>query len=274
MTTRMHDARSAGTSHRFNLQSASLRHSRELTTMADLDDFFAKKDKKKKGKKKKKSAAVSADKAIEVMGPRGKAVAVTTEQAAKELSKQAAASEVGWEESNPEAARAERLVAGKEIVQMAKKTEQVQKVEAKIAKAEATGDMSFAQRALGVSEEEAAANAAAEAAQKDAAAVEEEQATADTAGAQPEPEKPALYKYKPKLHTMDRDGKPLVGRRQTFEYQQEAFPDLGAEAPKGGTGTNWSDSGGGQGGSGGGGGAAAPSSRPRLKLQKRTVPKQ
>ena len=95
-------------------------------------------------------------------------------------------------------------------------------------------------------------------------------AAAATDTAEPEPEKPALYKYKPKLHMQDRDGKPSTGQPRNFEFQEELFPELGAEAPKS-TADDLSTAGRG-GGNRMGGGDSMGSGRPRLKLAPRSIP--
>eukprot|EP01048_Picozoa_sp_COSAG05_P032487 COSAG05_NODE_12478_length_466_cov_0.970027_1_plen_99_part_10 len=93
----------------------------------------------------------------------------------------------------------------------------------------AAGDVSFAQKALvksGESDDASSGAALDSGAPQDAAAAEAETT-------EPEPEKPAIYKYKPKLHMQDRDGNPSTTRQaRNFEFQEELFPELGAEAPK------------------------------------------
>ena len=72
--------------------------------------------------KKKKASAVKASDALEVMGPRGKDVSITTEKAVKQAQK-AVAQNDEWEESDPTFLQAERLIEGKGVVQLVKNVE-------------------------------------------------------------------------------------------------------------------------------------------------------
>ena len=82
----------------------------------------------------------------------------------------------------------------------------------------AAGDVSFAQKALvksGESDDASSGAALDSGAPQDAAAAEAETT-------EPEPEKPAIYKYKPKLHMQDRSGKYLgnASDDEGIVYQQ------------------------------------------------------
>ena len=215
----------------YNIQKESTLHLvLRLRGGADeMDDFFAAKDKKKKKKKKKgKKSGVDASDAVEALSKRGTAVSVTTEKAAKEMNKATAGTDATW--AAEEKKQAERLVEGASVAKLEKPVEEEPRLkESTLAKGTS---FAVASGADGPTAEE-----------EEAAAAKEGEAAAEP---EPEPEKlvnGGNYVYKPKLHLEDADGMPSrgMGRRQTFEMKQELFPELGQEAPAGGTGANWED---------------------------------
>lgn len=194
-------------------------------------DFFAKKDKKKK--KKKKAKGVDASKAMEVLAPRGKDVAVSTEKAAKEMNKQSKTEDSNWTvDDKPKVA--ERLVSGMSIAKLEKKVEE---------------EPTSAQTAEVKEGESFAASAAGEV----DVSVEVDASVEVEAAPEPEPEAKqengGNYVYKPKLHLEEGPGGSMgtgASRRPAkFEMAEEMFPDLGAavkgEVTEGMTGANWSD---------------------------------
>eukprot|EP01045_Picozoa_sp_COSAG04_P013850 COSAG04_NODE_1004_length_8828_cov_2.256357_3_plen_302_part_00 len=220
----------------YNIQKESTLHLvLRLRGGADeMDDFFAAKDKKKKKKKKKgKKSGVDASDAVEALSKRGTAVSVTTEKAAKEMNKATAGTDATW--AAEEKKQAERLVEGASVAKLEKPVEEEPRLkESTLAKGTSFAIASGADGPTAEEQAEAEAEAAKE----------------GEAGAEPEPEPEKVvnggnYVYKPKLHLEDADGLPTrgMGRRQTFEMKQELFPELGQEAPAGGTGANWEDSG-------------------------------
>ena len=191
-------------------------------------DFFAKKDKKKK--KKKKTKGVDASKAMEVLAPRGKDVAVSTEKAAKELNKKSETEDSNWvADDKPKVA--ERLVSGMSIAKLEKKVEEEPTAADTATVKEGA---SFAASAGGEVDKSVEVDASVEV----EAAPEPE--------ADSKPENGGNYVYKPKLH-LEGDGPGGMGSRRPakFEMAEEMFPDLGAavkgEVKEGTTGANWSD---------------------------------
>ena len=176
---------------------------------------------------------------MEVLAPRGKAAAVSTEKAAKDQRKESAAEDGDWAVAEKPKV-AERLVSGMQIAQMEKKVEEVESAADKAALKEGVSYAGGQAEGAAAVDQSVEVDASVEVAPAPAPAKEAKEVNGGN------------YVYKPRLHMEDDSlggGSAPSRRAAKFEMQEEMFPDLAAAASgkvaEGSTGKNWSDGAGG-----------------------------